>query len=41
MLYSTAVTSAVGLLFSSHKIGHFALNDHEKEGLLLKKEVKK
>jgi hypothetical protein len=41
MLISTAVrTSAVGLLFSLHKLGHFPLNDHEKEDLL-KKEVKK
>jgi len=42
VLISIAVrTSAVGLLFFPHKIGHFPLNDHEKEDTSLKKEVKK
>jgi hypothetical protein len=34
-------TSAVGFLFFPHKIWHFPLNDHEKEDISLKKEVKK
>jgi hypothetical protein len=42
MLISSAVrTWAVGLLFFPHKIRHFPLNDHEKEDIPLKKEVKK
>jgi hypothetical protein len=42
ILISSAVrTSAVGLLFSPHKIRHFPLNGLEKEDISLKKEVKR